>query len=85
MKDGRPRGGWFPEEAVTAEETLRACTVWPARASGIEDHTGTLEAGRWADLTVLSLDPLNTPADSLLSGSVVMTVVRGMVRFEAAR
>ncbi|MEO0559437.1 MAG: amidohydrolase [Bacteroidota bacterium] len=84
MKDGTPAGGWYPEEAVTAEEALRAYTVWPARASGIEDRTGTLEPGKWADLTVLDLDPLNTPADSLLSGSVRMTVVGGGIRFELA-
>ncbi|GAB5537662.1 MAG: amidohydrolase [Rubricoccaceae bacterium] len=84
MKDGTPEGGWYPEEAVTAEEALRAYTVWPAQSSGIEAKTGTLEAGKWADLTVLDLDPLNTPPDSLLSGSVQMTVVGGAVRFELA-
>ncbi len=84
MKDGSPDGGWYPGEAVTAEEALRAYTAWPARASGIEDQTGSLAAGKWADLTVLDLDPLNTPPDSLLAGSVVMTVVGGSVRFEAA-
>ncbi|WP_412061974.1 amidohydrolase [Rubrivirga sp. IMCC45206] len=83
MKDGTPAGGWYPEEAVTAEEALRAYTVWPARASGIGTLTGTLETGKWADFTVLDLDPLNAPADSLLAGSVVMTVVGGAVRFEA--
>ena len=83
MKDGTPEGGWMPEEAVTAEEALRAYTVWPARASGIEAHAGTLEAGKRADLTVLDLDPLTTPPDSLLSGSVWMTIVGGRVRFEA--
>jgi predicted amidohydrolase YtcJ len=83
MKDGTPADGWIPEEAVTAEEALRAYTVWPARASGIEDRTGTLAPGKWADLTVLDLDPLNTPSDSLLSGFVRMTVVGGVVRFDA--
>ena len=81
-KDGTPEGGWTPEEAVTAEEALRAYTVWPARASGREALTGTLEAGTWADLTVLDRDPLTTPPDALLSGSVRMTVVGGIVRYE---
>ena len=54
-----------------------------AGASGIEDRTGTLEVGKWADLTVLSLDPLTTPGDALLSGAVRMTVVDGVVRYEA--
>ncbi|MEL6614874.1 MAG: amidohydrolase [Bacteroidota bacterium] len=82
-RDGTPEGGWYPEEAVTAEEALRAYTVWPARASGVERYTGTLEAGKWADLTVLSLDPFTTPPEALLGGEVRMTVVGGVVRFEA--
>jgi len=82
-KDGTPAGGWFPEEAVTAEEALRAYTVWPARASGVEDRTGTIQPGTWADLTVLSLDPLTAPPDALLEGAVRMTVVAGAVRFDA--
>ena len=56
-RDGEPPGGWYPEEAVTMEEALRAYTLWPARASGREALTGSLEVGKWADLTVLSIDP----------------------------
>lgn len=81
-KDGTPDGGWYPEEAVTAEEALRAYTVWPARASGIEDRTGTLEVGKWADMTVMDIDPLNTPPDALMEGSILMTIVDGEVRYE---
>ena len=84
QRDGSPAGGWYPEEAVTAEEALRAYTVWPARASGVEARTGTLEPGKWADLTVLSLDPLTTPPDALLDGAVRLTVVRGEVQYDAA-
>ncbi|MGB3542322.1 amidohydrolase [Rubrivirga sp.] len=83
QKNGEPQGGWLPEQAVTAEEALRAYTVWPARSSGIEDRTGTLETGKWADLTVLDLDPLTTSPDDLLSGSAVMTIVGGKVAFDA--
>jgi len=82
QKDGTPEGGWYPDEAVTAEEALRAYTVWPARASGIEDLTGTLEVGKWADLTVMDIDPLNTAPEALMKGSILMTIVDGEVRYE---
>ena len=45
---------------------------------------GTLEAGKWADLTVLDLDPLTVKQDrpeSLLDGQILMTIVRGAVAF----
>ncbi len=82
QKDGTPEGGFFTEEAVTAEEALRAYTVWPARASGIEDRTGTLEAGKWADITIVDTDPFNATPEALLKGKVVMTIVGGVVRYE---
>ena len=82
QKDGTPEGGWFTEEAVTAEEALRAYTVWPARASGIDTLTGTLEAGKWADITIVDIDPLNAAPEALLEGRVLMTIVGGVVRYE---
>ena len=82
-KDGTPEGGWLPEEAVSVEEALRAYTIWPARSSGLESHTGTLEAGKWADITVMDIDPFNTPVDRLMEGRILMTLVDGKVRYEA--
>lgn len=83
-RDGRPPGGWRPTERVTIEEAIRAYTVWPARASGLEDRTGILAPGRWADLTVLSADPLNAAPDALLALQPRMTVVAGRVAWEAS-
>ncbi|MCP4658475.1 MAG: amidohydrolase [bacterium] len=81
-KDLRPPQGWYPEEAVTPEEAVRAYTVWAAYASFWEDETGILAPGRWADLTVLSVDPLDAgmrdPA-ALLEGSALLTVVGGEI------
>ncbi|MCB1685906.1 MAG: amidohydrolase [Pseudomonadales bacterium] len=85
-RDGEPPAGWYPEEAVTMEEALRAYTVWPARASGRESLTGTIVPGKWADITVLSIDPFAVagadPA-GLLNGAVLMTVVDGRVVYNA--
>lgn len=82
-KDGTPEGGWLPQEVVTVEEAIRAYTVWPALASGLTAHTGTLEAGKWADITVVDIDPFNTPTHGMLQGRVLMTIVDGEVRYEA--
>ena len=80
-----PDGGWYPDQRVTAEEALRAYTVWPAYASSREDLTGTIEAGKWADLTVLSIDPLNVGTSdphALMNGRVLYTIVDGRVVYE---
>jgi predicted amidohydrolase YtcJ len=84
-RQGQPAGGWYPEQTVTMEEALRAYTVWPARASRKGHLTGILAAGRWADLTVLSIDPFQVAVDdprSLLDGQVLLTMVAGTVAFD---
>jgi predicted amidohydrolase YtcJ len=80
-----PEGGWFPDQRMTPEEALRAYTIWPAYASSREGLTGTLEVGKWADLTVLSADPLNvgtTDPNALLEGEALMAVVGGRIAFD---
>ncbi|TNF80537.1 MAG: amidohydrolase [Gammaproteobacteria bacterium] len=82
-RNGEPEGGWYPEQAVSMEEALRAYTVWPAEASGKADMTGTLSVGKWADITVISIDPLNvaTPA-GLFEGKALMTIIGGEIEYD---
>ncbi len=82
-RNGEPAGGWYPEQSVTMEEALRAYTVWPAVASGKQDLTGIIRSGRWADLTVLSIDPFNVPRPrDLFEGRVLMTVIAGEIVYD---
>lgn len=81
-KDREPAEGWYPQETLTAEEALRAYTGWSAYAAFREAHTGTLEPGRWADITIMDIDPLvlaEQDPDALLDGHIIMTVVNGQV------
>ena len=55
-------------------ETLYAATVSSATAAGVIDDTGTLEAGKLADIVVVDGDPL---ADIKDADNVVMTVKNG--------
>lgn len=84
-KELEPPGGWYPEEALTVDETVRAYTTWSAYASFREDETGIIEEGRWADLTVMDLDPFVLSEDApndLLKGRILMTIVGGEVVYE---
>ena len=85
-KDLQPEGGWYPDQAMTPEEALRAYSVWPAFASFLEEKTGVLAPGKWADLTVLSLDPLVVGVEEparLFEGAIQLTVVGGRVVYQA--
>jgi hypothetical protein len=84
-KNLEPDGGWFPEESVTIDEAVRAYTAWSAYAGFRELETGVIDTGRWADFTVMTIDPFvlaeTTPAD-LLKGRILMTVVDGEIVFD---
>ncbi len=61
---------------------LRLATLEGARALGIETETGSLEAGKWADLAVIDVDPgEEDPEREVLEaaagGGVAATVVSG--------
>jgi hypothetical protein len=81
-KKGEPEAGWYPQEGVTIDEAMRAYTTWSAYAGFSEPDTGVIDAGRWADLTVMDIDPFVTAATApgdLLKGRIVMTIVNGKV------
>lgn len=84
-KELQPPGGWYPEQAMTAEEALRGYTLWGAYAARLEEEMGSLEPGKWADITIMDIDPLvvgSTEPENLLSGRIVGTIVGGKVLFE---
>jgi predicted amidohydrolase YtcJ len=71
-----------PEQAITAREALYAYTMGGAIASGDADNRGSLTPGKWADLAVLSGDPLAVPTDDLLAIHVDQTYVGGRLVYE---
>jgi predicted amidohydrolase YtcJ len=85
-KEGQPPGGWYPAQAMTPEEAVRGYTVWGAYAEFLDDYTGVIREGMWADLTIMDLDPFlvgSADPDALLGGRILGTVSRGRVLFEA--
>jgi len=84
-KNQQPEGGWYAEQKMSSDETIRAYTSWSAYASFREDETGIIEEGRWADLTIMDIDPFiladESPGD-ILSGRILMTISNGKVVYE---
>ncbi len=78
-RNGTPPQGWYAEQKMTRKEALRAFTQWPAYAAFQEKEKGTLEIGKWADLTILSKDIMKIPPGEILTTDVEMTIVGGRV------
>src|SRR4029434_4307042 len=65
-RDGFTGPCWHPEEAVSREQALRMLTRWPAFAAFEERDKGSIEAGKLADLTILSDDIMKIPEPDIL-------------------
>jgi len=81
--DNFPPGGWFPEQRTTRQEALWSMTLWPAYAAFMENESGTLTAGKYADYVVLDRDIMTVAPEEILKTGVVMTVLGGRVVYRA--
>lgn len=81
--DGHPAGGWLPKERIGLEETIRAYTMGAAIAGRRETTEGSLEAGKLADLIVLSQNLFEIPANQTGATEVRLTMVGGRVVYES--
>lgn len=56
-------------QCISAKENFRIATINGAKALGLEKETGSLEAGKKADIAILNLNtPSLTPRNNLLAG-----------------
>ena len=75
-------GVFQPEQAITVLEALKMWTVWAAKAMGEADTKGSIEPGKYADMTVLSDDIFTIQEEGLKDVKVLMTIVGGNVAFQ---
>ncbi len=72
----------LPEQAITAQEALYGYTMAGAIASGDASTRGGITPGKWADVAVLSSDPLLAEPDALPGVQVEMTFLAGNKVYE---
>jgi predicted amidohydrolase YtcJ len=86
--DGAGQGGtvatkdaYVPEERLTVEQAVNAYTQGSAYARFSDDSIGTLEAGKEADLAVLSQDIFSIKPEEIGKTKVEITMTGGKVVF----
>jgi predicted amidohydrolase YtcJ len=80
--NGKPEGGWDPEQIVTREEALRMYTTNAAYASFHENDMGTIKAGKLADIIVLPENLLTCDPKHMIDMTVLYTIVGGKIRYQ---
>ncbi|RPI74827.1 MAG: hypothetical protein EHM45_17075 [Desulfobacteraceae bacterium] len=73
---------WFPEEALTLEQSLASFSGLAAWSSYREDRLGSLSPGKWADLTVLEKDLFALAPEEWSEVKVETTIINGEVVYQ---
>lgn len=80
--DGSPEGGWFPERGMPIPELLKAWTINGAKHHQMEDQTGSLSVGKYADLAVFDRNLFTTDASEVRAAKVVLTIADGKIVYD---
>lgn len=84
-RDTRLGGVVGPDQAISREEALRVMTINNAYITFEEDIKGSLEAGKLADLVVLSDDIMSVPESDIKDLSVLATFMNGKLVHESGQ
>ena len=71
-----------PDQCLDPIDALRAFTIHAAYALGEEEHRGSIEGGKYADLAVLSEDPLQVNKERLKDIRAEATVLEGRPTYD---
>lgn len=74
----------LPDERITLAQAIRAFTMGSAYVNHLDDVTGSIEVGKYADLVVLSQNLFAVDPAEISLAEVVLTLIDGKPVFEGA-
>ncbi|MFW9812361.1 MAG: amidohydrolase [Candidatus Thorarchaeota archaeon] len=74
---------WMLNQTISVEQALRLLTIDAAYGTFQEDVKGSIKVGKFADLVVLSDNPLTVSENTLADIEVLMTMVGGVDEYTA--
>lgn len=76
-----PAGGWYGAQKLTMTEAVTAFTQAAALTSGQSHKVGTIQPGKWADLTIFDRNIFALDPAELLETKVIGTLTAGVFRY----
>ncbi len=80
--EGTPPGGWRPNERITLPEAIKAYTLDSAYRDRRENILGSIQAGKLADMIIISQDLFHTDPQKIGQTKVITTIVGGKVVYQ---
>jgi predicted amidohydrolase YtcJ len=81
--DGKPPGGFVPEQRLSVADTVKAYTLGAAFAGRREKTEGSLEPGKLADFIIVSQDIFKVQPAVIGKTQVLLTAVGGKVVYNS--
>jgi predicted amidohydrolase YtcJ len=81
--NGRPAGGWIPGQKLPLSDAIYAYTMGGAYAMHREKDEGSLEAGKLADLILVSQNIFEIDPHKIAETTVLLTIVGGRIVHDA--
>jgi predicted amidohydrolase YtcJ len=75
--NGETKEPFIPEERIALKDALEAFTIGAAYVNFLDDRTGSLEAGKQADLIVLDRNLFAVPPSQISETKVLLTLLAG--------
>ncbi len=72
-----------PDQRISPEVALKAMTLWPAWQHFEEASKGSIEAGKLADLVILSANPMKVAPETIKDIQIVETIKEGKTIYTA--
>jgi predicted amidohydrolase YtcJ len=77
--EGKPDGGWYPEQGLSLMEALNAMTLAGAHAAFEENRIGSLSPGKKADLIILDRSLTSLAPEDILNATVKRVMIDGEI------
>jgi predicted amidohydrolase YtcJ len=78
-----PGAAWIPEERISLPDAIAAYTIRGAYLDFSEKDTGSIEAGKLADLVVLDRNLFEVPPSKIYETKVLLTLLEGREVYRA--
>jgi predicted amidohydrolase YtcJ len=77
-----PVQGWYPEQALSVAEAVRAYTLTPAQTSCCDHILGSITPGKLADLVVADQNIFEISPDAIAETKICLTLFDGKIVYE---